>query len=273
MKISVILAVYNEDRYFLQCLDSLIKQKGVNLEILVVDDGSTKEIYKDTFPLGVRYFKKNHSGTALARNFGASKASGKVLVFVDGDMIFERDFLSELTKPIKEGKSKGTYSTEEYVGNWDNVWARCWNYENGLKTKRRIHPEREDMVRDFRAILKSEFDRVKGFSNTGYTDTWSLSQKLNYLPTKTRARYLHFNPSSLYEVLNQAVWIGKRQRKFGIIGKLAALVRCLFPLSLILGVYKGLKHLELRFVIFKLVYDFGIIWGIVSSLIYKTRSK
>ncbi|MGI5828511.1 MAG: glycosyltransferase family 2 protein [Patescibacteria group bacterium] len=248
-------------------METLIKQSGVEYEILLIDDGSSKVIDANSLPKEVTLFRRKHSGTALSRNFGASKAKGEVLVFVDGDMYFEETFLDELTKPIRLGKSKGTYSTEEFVANWDNVWARCWNWENGLKTSRRISTSRNDMVRDFRAILKKEFERVGGFSNTGYTDTWSLSKKLGYLPQKTQAKYFHYNPSSLKEVYWHASWVGKRERKYGLTGKLLALARVLFPVSLIIGVKKAIEHSEGRYIWFKMVYDLGIASGIVASLV------
>jgi len=261
-EISVILAIYNDDKYLKRCLESLAKQKKVSFEVIVVDDGSYRKITYDQF----RVFRIAHSGTAKARNFGATKAEGRILVFVDGDMEFKPDFLAKLTAPIRRGKTKGTFSTEELVANWDNLWARCWNWENGLPDKRRIDPKRTDMIKDFRAILKSEFDKVNGFDDIGYTDTWSLSEKLGYRPEPVKeAIYYHYNPGGLLEVFRQAAWIGGRHRKFGLLGKIVALARASLPVSLIIGALKGLIKAEPRFILFKLVYDIGIIAGISAS--------
>jgi len=268
-EISVILAIYNQDKYLKKCLGSLAKQEGISYEVIVIDDGSFHKItnYKLQITNGkFRVFGIKHGGTAKARNFGANKAKGEILVFLDGDMRFEKDFLAKLTAPIRKGKTKGTFSTEELVANWDNHWARCWNWENGLPDKRRIDPKRIDMVKDFRAILKSEFDKVNGFDDIGYTDTWTLSKKLGYQPKPVKeARYYHYNPSGLLEVFRQAAWIGGRDRKFGLLGKAIALFRASLPVSLIIGIPKGLIKAELRFILFKLVYDIGIIAGISAS--------
>ena len=271
VEISVILAVFNEEKYLPLCLSSLAQQRGVNYEVVVVDDGSYTKIFNFQFSIfkskKFRFFRIKHGGTARARNFGAKRAQGKILVFIDGDMKFASDFLVKLTEPIREGKSKGTFSTEEYVANWENVWARCWNWENGLPDKRRIDQHRVDMVKDFRAILKSEFERIGGFTDIGYTDTWTLAEKLGYYPTAVwEADYWHYNPDNLNEVFRQAVWIGGRKRRFGWLGKLGALVRATLPVSLMVGVFKSLTHQELRFIWFKLIYDLGIFVGVVGSL-------
>lgn len=275
MKISVILAAYNEEQYLEQCLESLAQQQQVDFEVIVVDDGSVKPVQNSKFKIQsrkalsqpqFRFFRIKHSGPGRARNFGAEKAKGDILVFLDGDMTFEPDFLKKLVDPIIDGVAKGTFSTEEIVSNWDNPWARCWNYENGLYSKNRIHTNRSDMHRDFRAILKTEFDRVNGFDHIGYTDTWTLSEKLGYRPHPTHAMYYHYNPSSQSEVFWQAMWIGARKRKLGRVGSLIAVFRSLFFFSLILGVYKSVRTGEWFFIRFKLIYDLGIMGGALSAM-------
>src|SRR4030042_4945245 len=134
LEVSVILAVYNENAYLETCLDSLANQRGVNYEVIVVDDGSHKRVVNNQLTVKSNFiiFRIKHSGTAKARNFGARKAKGKILVFIDGDMKFTPDFLERLTGPIRRKKTNGTFSTEEYVANWENIYARCWNWENNL---------------------------------------------------------------------------------------------------------------------------------------------
>lgn len=122
--------------------------------------------------------------------------------------------------------------------------------------------------------MKSEFEKVNGFDATGYTDDWTLSSKLGY-PAKAApgAVFEHENPSSLGEVFKQAKWIGKRQYKMGIIGKLVALTRSSLPVSLIVGTWKSLINLNPAFLIFKVVYDFGSFLGAFTSLFGGTSAK
>lgn len=272
--ISVIIPVYNEEKDILECLESLDSQRGVKFEVLIVDDGSTdktKKIIKKFKPTNykINLINQNHKGAGMARNKGAIKAKGNILIFVDADMTFDSYFLKKLTTPIIKGHTKGTNSHEEFVSNWDNVWARCWNYNENRAGKKRNGGTSEHKV--FRAILKSEFNKVGGFSKGGYTDDWSLSQKLGYKPTNAKgAIFYHKNPSSLSEIFNHAKWVGKREYKLGIIGAFVALVRSTFPISILVGVIKAVKHKELRFIIFKVVYDFGNAWGVtIYSLLRK----
>src|SRR3989344_8477717 len=129
MKVSVIIPVYNEEKVIQYCLESLKNQTFRDMEIIVVDDGSTdrtQELVK-----GVMLLIQDHKGPGEARNFGAKQAKGEILVFVDADMTFDKDFIKELIKPIITEKSKGTFSKDEKVSNWDNIWAKCWNINEG----------------------------------------------------------------------------------------------------------------------------------------------
>jgi biofilm PGA synthesis N-glycosyltransferase PgaC len=289
MKATVIIPTYNEEKVILECLLSLNKQTLKDFEVIVVDDGSSDNTVQllekfQTSNYKLQILRQNHQGPAMARNLGAKYAKGKILVFVDADMIFSRDFLQNLVKPIEQKQTTGTFSTEEYVSNWNNVWARCWNINSNLPEKRRLPLNYPDHQKVFRAILKSEFDKVNGFSKGGYTDDWTLSEKLGYEAVNAPdAIFYHKNPDTLKEVYKQAKWIGKREYKFGIIGTLFALLRSSFPISLITGLFKAKKEFGIpfhrdvlrydQFIVFKLVYDFGIFVGILEMLITHKTAK
>lgn len=286
MKISVIIPTYNEKTVLEDCIQSLGDQTLTDFEIIFVDDGSndgTLEILenlKKTLP-DFNFFTQKHSGPGSARNLGAIQAKGQILVFVDADMTFDKDFLENLVKPIvinlpasNYGEARGTFSKEEFVSNWGNVWARCWNIQEGWEDKRRHPKNYPDTQPVFRAILKSEFDKVGGFTPGGYDDDWSLSKKLEYEAVSApNAIFYHKNPDNLLEIFNHAKWIGKRKYKFGILGELVALVRSLFPVSLIVGLLKSLVNHNLQFIVFKIVYDFGIFIGILENILFNKQGK
>lgn len=100
-KVSVIVAVYNEEKYIEECLNSLIKQTLKEIEIICVDDGSTDStlsIIKRYKMLDSRisiYTQKNQYA-GVARNYGMEHASGRYLVFLDGDDYFAPDFLEKM---------------------------------------------------------------------------------------------------------------------------------------------------------------------------------
>lgn len=274
---SAILAVYNAQSTILPCIESLLGQ-SVKVEIIVVDDGSTDgtlkklSIYKD-----IKILKQTHGGPALARNLGSSHANSDILLFVDADMIFDREYVSQLIKPILSKEVVGTYTTEEQVANWDNVWSRCWNVQEGWEDRKRFPKDPPKYGTDFRAILKSEFNKVGGFDNIGYTDTWSLFKKLGVRPLATKAICYHKNPGTLSSVFYQARWAAKRPYKYGIIGTLYALMRTSLPISLVVGIAKVYKPAcagrEPAFIIFKIVYDLGRFVGILEMLLTGKLAK
>lgn len=276
MKVSIIIPTYNEENEIIACLDSLRVQTYSDFEIIVVDDGSTDKTVKILSELRfknyeLRIFKQKHLGAGAARNLGAGHAKGEILVFVDADMTFDVDFIKKLVEPIEKGEVKGTFSKEEHVRNWDNIWARCSNINQNWPDRKR-HPDKypnEDRV--FRAILLSEFKKVGGFTPGGYTDDYSLYEKLGYKSkVAPGAKFYHKNPGTLSEVFHQAIWVGKRPYRLGYFGYLFALLRVSLPVSILVGLVKSILNFQPAFFIFKIVYDFGIFLG-VKSFIFTGR--
>lgn len=269
---SAILAVYNAESTIEACLDSLLAQ-SLPIEIIMVDDGSTdntKSLMVRTIELypnaKITLLHQNHLGPATARNLGSHHATTNILLFVDADMTFDPDYVKDLISPIKEGQVIGTYTVEERVSNWDNIWARCWNIEEGWQDKKRFPANPPQFGTDFRAILKAEFIRVGGFDHIGYTDTWSLFHKLGVRPLSTRAVCYHQNPGSLSAVLRQARWSAKRPYKYGALGRVYALLRASLPISLLVATFKSLLHKNIHYFVFKLVYDWGRLTGILQMM-------
>jgi len=278
--ITVIIPTYNEQSEVKKCLASLMKQSFKDFEIIVVDDGSTDDTVTVVNSLVTNYrlptimLHQKHLGPGAARNLGAKEAKGEILVFVDADMTFGKDFLKLLTKPISAGESKGTFSKDEYVANWDNVSARCWNINEGWEERHRHSKNYPDKQKVFRAILKSEFDQVGGFTAGGYNDDWSLSAKLGYEATAAPgAVFYHQNPASLREVFFHAKWVGKRPYKLGQLGSVIALIRASLPVSIIVGVVKAIFYQTPLFLVFKILYDVGITVGILEFLFSCKLSK
>lgn len=279
MKISVIVPSYNEKSVLEECIESLGEQTYPDFEIIVVDDGSTDgtlgilENLAKTLP-SFKYVHQPHRGAGSARNLGAKQAKGEILVFVDADMTFDKSFLESLVHPIVSKESRGTFSKEEIVENWDNVWAKCWSANEGWQAKHRHPKNYPDHQPVFRAILKSEFGRVGGFTPGGYDDDWSLSKKLRYEATNAPgAIFYHKNPSTLSEVFNHAKWVGKRHYKLGFLGELIGLLRASLPFSIVIGVFKSIIIGNVYFAVFKIVYDFGIFVGILEYFLSGKQAK
>ncbi len=290
-KVSVVIPAYNEEQVVGNCLESLLRQTFKPLEIIVVDDGSTdntigivKKYQLSCQRLGsskaatfnCQLLRQKHLGPGSARNLGASKAKGEILVFVDADMTFDKNFIKDLTKPIIEEKTIGTFSKNELVKNRDDIWSICWNINRNVPRNRMIPKDYPDTAPVFRAILKSEFEKVRGFDITGeYIDDWSLSKKLGIKSRAVKgAYYYHYNPSNLKEVYKQARWIGKNEFIVGSIArKTRSLVVYSFPLSILIGFHKSILNLKLQFLIFKIAYDFGIFVSVLKTFTREPKYK
>lgn len=93
-KVSVIVPVYNAEKYLKECLDSIANQTLPNIQVLMIDDGSTDssasicEEYAEKYQ-GFEYYYKDNGGTASARNVGLKNAKGEYIGFVDSDDYIE----------------------------------------------------------------------------------------------------------------------------------------------------------------------------------------
>lgn len=100
-KVSIIVPVYNVARYLLECLDSVIAQTYANLEIILVDDGSTDDsgsicdAYAQRDARLVVIHQKN-AGAANAKNTGLDRATGEYITFIDSDDYVEPDWIKEM---------------------------------------------------------------------------------------------------------------------------------------------------------------------------------
>lgn len=107
IKLSLIIPVYNIASYLPRCLDSIINQKYKNLEIIVVNDGSTdtsREVIDDYCNKDSRItaIHKENGGVSTARLAGVSAATGDYIGFVDGDDYIEPDMFDRLVKNAVE---------------------------------------------------------------------------------------------------------------------------------------------------------------------------
>lgn len=282
MKISIVIPAYNEEKHIEKCVVGLLNQDYPDKEIIVIDDGSTDKtqeiLQKFSQKQQIIFLKQNHLGPGCARNLGAAFAGGEILVFVDADMSFSASggFMTEIVKPIVAGRTRGTFSKKEYVANWDKEIAKFWQYNRGIYSSRMIPETYPPHAPIFRAILKSEFQKVYGFdTEIGYTDDWSLSRKLGYeSEVAAGAKYYHFNPETWDEVWIQAMWIGKNEF---ISGNLLRMIKSFLRYNLIASVVKGLiismRVKKYRYLFFQIVYDFAVFTAMLQTVFKKSRIK
>lgn len=109
-KISIIVPVYNMEKYLGQCLDSILKQTYENIEIIVVNDGSTDQTLlichqyaeKDS---RIRLICQEHAGISAARNIGLEDSNGDLITFVQPEDSIEPNYVSDLVQQLDQAKS------------------------------------------------------------------------------------------------------------------------------------------------------------------------
>ena len=105
--VSVIVPVYNVELYLKECVDSIINQSFDNIEIILVDDGSTdnsSNICDEYSKIDerVKVIHKSNGGLSSARNVGINEAKGKYIMFVDSDDVISKTMIMEHVEVIKK---------------------------------------------------------------------------------------------------------------------------------------------------------------------------
>ena len=142
-KISIIVPIYNAERFLSSTLDSLVKQTMHDIDIICINDGSTDksleicERYQSQFPELIRIFSKPNGGIADARNFGLSKVIGTYFGFLDSDDTVELNMFETLYNKAIEEKADIVFS--------DFYWS---------------YPDKEDIVKDGPFLSNKEIGRA-----------------------------------------------------------------------------------------------------------------
>lgn len=107
--VSIIVPVYNVEKYIEFCLKSIINQSYTDIEILLIDDGSTDKSgevcdkYARKYQ-NIRAFHKDNGGLSDARNYGMRYAVGEWITFVDSDDILHKDFINNMVTAARKAK-------------------------------------------------------------------------------------------------------------------------------------------------------------------------
>ena len=157
--ISIIVPIYNVEKWIDRCLSSIQKQSYEDFEVLLVDDGSSDnsdDICKNYTVRDKRfkYFKKINGGLSDARNYGIDRAEGKYLIFIDGDDYVEKNYVEKLYRTITK------YATDVAICGFSNVNA------DGILIDKNTLPMTDEKILTGREVFELSFD----YKNLG----WSL---------------------------------------------------------------------------------------------------
>ena len=146
-KVSIIVPIYNVEKYLNKCIDSLLNQTLKDIEIILVDDGSTDnsgEIAKnfaEKNPNKIKYYRKENGGLSDARNYGIPYATGEYIAFLDSDDYIEENAYEEMyNKAIEENSD---YVECDFI----------WEYPNKSKIdKQNYYFGKSEMMKNVRVV-------------------------------------------------------------------------------------------------------------------------
>lgn len=182
--VSIIVPVYNIQDYICKCLESLARQNYENIEIIIVDDGSTDKSSKicDEFvkkEKRARVYHKKNGGLSDARNFGIKKSNGKIIALVDGDDYVEKGYIKSMIEVLestdadvvvcgfnneipKSAIMVGKEATKKLLIGQENIDMVAWNklYKKELFIKEKIwYPTKmkhEDALTTYKLFSKAK---------------------------------------------------------------------------------------------------------------------
>lgn len=195
--VSIVVPVYNVEKYLERCLKSIIQQTYLMLEIILVDDGSTDssgEICDKYSEMDerIQVIHKENGGLSEARNVGIDKACGKYIAFIDSDDWVTEDYISDMYIALKEN---------------DSDVAVCGMIKTSKEDFRRKKVEEENSVySNDEAIRQLLYRRIS-------TSAWGKLYK------KALWEERRFKVGKLYEDVEPLYFILKKSKKIVVINK------------------------------------------------------
>lgn len=188
IKFSIIIPMYNAERYIVECISSITTQDYKNYEIIIVDDGSTDtslaivEKVISSNPMHLKLFHQKNSGPNVARNLAISKSSGDYLLFLDADDKFNCKALNLLSDKINEHKPDFINFGYSFFDNENNNIIKSSNF----KTQSLFN---EDIVKD--VFLGTNITGVCW--NKCIKRELVLANQLSFYPDKVHGRDILFS--------------------------------------------------------------------------------
>lgn len=108
--VSIIVPVYQAEKYIKRCIDSVIKQSYENWELILINDGSTDSSYSicksyEKYDSRIRCFSHENSGVSQTRNFGLDEAHGQYIFFLDSDDFIDNNCIEIMLQTVKRNSS------------------------------------------------------------------------------------------------------------------------------------------------------------------------
>lgn len=162
MLVSVIIPCYNHGLYLEETVQSVLNSSYVELEIIIVDDGSTDNSKQVATLLcskynNISYYFQDNSGPSVARNFGISQSSGEYILPLDADDLISDNYIQEAVNRLNvEPDLKVVYAKAEKFGKVNKAW--------NLKTFSLYNLALDNLIYVSAVFRKSDWERVNGYT-------------------------------------------------------------------------------------------------------------
>lgn len=179
--VSIIIPAYNEEKVIRRLLFSIKDQDYRNFEVIIVDDASSDRTFEVAKKYTKKIFKRKHAERSVQRNFGAKKAKGNYLLFLDADMELTKEVLNECVSVAEKSPKIGAIVIpEESVAT--NYWEKVKAFERTF-----YNLEGDEVVEAARFFRADAFFKVGGYDEniTGPED-WDLPDSIRNLGYKVK---------------------------------------------------------------------------------------
>ena len=165
-KVSIIVPVYNVEKYIDRCLKSLLNQTLQDIEIIIINDGSidgSKQIIERYINnKKIKYFEKQNGGLSSARNLGLKNASGEYVAFLDSDDYVENKMYEEMY--IKAKKENAEMIECDFIWEWESENKN--DAQKKIKTdKRKNYKNKKEMMRRPRVVAWNKLIKTEIIKN------------------------------------------------------------------------------------------------------------
>lgn len=192
-KISVIIPVYNVEKYIIRCLDSISNQTFSDIEIICIDDGSTD----NSVHLIENYQKKDdriilikneiNKGASYSRNIGIKKSSSEYITFVDSDDYVNNDYLECLYLPIYKNKYDIVFTSTFKNTTIDND-----TFKNNDKFSGEYQLDKQEYIDTIRRFAGSKYQSLCYTVCKLYNKNFLLKNKIFFLENIAMSEDTHF---------------------------------------------------------------------------------
>ena len=143
-KVSIIVPVYNSEKTILRCLDSILNQTYKNIEIIIVDDGSTDNSYnliksRLNNDHRIKLIKKENTGVSDSRNNGLEITTGEYVTFIDSDDWIELNLIEKMVE-VLEKENVDIVCCNYYLNYEDGKQKKIERKENRLDKFNALNP-------------------------------------------------------------------------------------------------------------------------------------